>query len=138
VEISSVDDRVVKGLRRRHRSANTNGRKLLPQLDGRSPWIRRCKDIIDAHTSDLGGEDNCSAAERSIVRRAAVLTTELERLELKFAQAGEANERDLELYQRGMNTLRRSLEALGLQRRARNITPTLSDYLAQRSNAETP
>src|SRR5262245_5955987 len=98
---SSVDDRDVNGRRKRHRSVVTNGRKLIPGLDGRSAWIRRCRDVIDAHISDLGGEDNCSTAERSIVRRAATLTVELERLECKFALAGEASPYDLELYQRG-------------------------------------
>jgi len=43
-------------------------------LNQRSPWVRRCKDVIAAHLSDLGGADNTSAAERSIIRRAAVLT----------------------------------------------------------------
>ena len=63
---------------------------LLPGIDGRSPWVRRCKDIIALHLSDLGGVDNTSAAERSIIRRAVVLTVELERLEARFALAGEA------------------------------------------------
>ena len=39
--------------------------------------------------------DNVSAAERSIIRRAATLTVELERLEAKFAVAGEASVQDL-------------------------------------------
>src|SRR6516165_8836396 len=82
----------------RQRSRVTNGSALLPGVDGRSAWVRRCKDIIEAHLSDLGGEDNTSAAERSLIRRAAVLTTELERLEARFASAGEASERDLDLY----------------------------------------
>jgi hypothetical protein len=74
----------------------TNGSKLLLGIDGRSPWVRRCKDIIAAHLSDLGGADNTSAAERSTIRRAAVLTTELERFEVKFASAGEASTEDLD------------------------------------------
>jgi hypothetical protein len=78
---------------------------------------------------DLGGIDNCSAAERSIVRRAAVLTTELEQLETKFALAGQADTGDLEVYQRCANSLRRLLEAVGLHRRPRDITPTLDEYL---------
>jgi hypothetical protein len=78
--------------------------------------------VIAAHLSDLGGpEDNTSAAERSIVRRAAVLTTELERLEVKFALAGAAGAEDLDLYQRTAGNLRRLLEAVGLQRRAREV-----------------
>ena len=84
---------------------------------------RRCKDIISQHLVDLGGEDNCSSAERSIVRRASVLTVELERLEAKFAQAGEASERDLDLYIRATGNLRRLLEAIGLRRRPIDITP---------------
>src|SRR5258708_36424231 len=67
------------------RSRVTNGGELLPGVDQRSRWVRRCRDVIAAHLSDLGGEDNTSAAERSIIRRAAVLTTELEQLEVRFA-----------------------------------------------------
>jgi len=104
-----------------HRSRITNGSALLPGVDGRSAWVRRCKDVIAAHLSDLGGEDNTSAAERSIIRRASVLTVELERLEVKFATAGEASAVDLDLYQRTAGNLRRLLEAIGLQRRARNV-----------------
>jgi hypothetical protein len=108
---------------KRQRSALTNGRRLLTGVDGRNLWVRRCKDIIRAHLVDLGGEDNASAAERSIIRRVAVLTTELERLEVRFALANEANAEDLDLYQRTANSLRRLLEAVGLQRRPREIVP---------------
>jgi hypothetical protein len=111
------------------RSAVTNGSKLLPNVDGRSAWVRRCKDIIAAHVSDLGGSDNCSAAEQSIVRRAAVLTTELEMLEGRFATAGQANTADLDAYQRAANSLRRLLESVGLERRAKPV-PTLEEHLA--------
>ena len=60
----------------------------------------------------LGGESNTSTAERSIVRRASVLTVELERLEQKFALAGQADVEDLDLYQRTAGNLRRLLEAV--------------------------
>src|SRR5271166_4468482 len=50
----------------RQRSRVTNGTALLPGVDGRSAWMRRCKDIIAAHVSDLGGEDNISAAEPAL------------------------------------------------------------------------
>jgi hypothetical protein len=39
--------------------------------------VRRCKDLIADHLSDLGGLGNVSAAERLLIRRAAVLTVEL-------------------------------------------------------------
>lgn len=112
------------------RSKISNGTALLPGgVDGRSAWVRRAKDIIAAHIADLGGDDNCSTAERSLVRRSSVLEVELERLEVKFAQANAASADDLDLYQRTAGNLRRLLEAVGLQRRAKNVTPTLSDAL---------
>ena len=107
----------------RQHSAITNGSKLLAGVDGRNPWVKRCKDLIAEHTVDLGGADNVSAAERSIIRRASVITAELEFLEARFAGAGGAEPDDLDLYLRGSNNLRRLLEAVGLQRRPRDVTP---------------
>lgn len=113
------------------RSRITNGSALLPGIDGRSAWVRRAKDVIASHLSDMGGKDNTSAAERSIVRRASVLTVELERLEARFAVAGETAAVDLDLYIRASGNLRRLLESVGLERRSRDVTPSLSEYLAR-------
>jgi hypothetical protein len=126
---SSTDRPEIQHQKDRQKSRVSNGSALLPGVDGRSPWVRRCKDVIASHLSDLGGAENTSAAERSIIRRAAVLTTELEVLEVRFATMGEADPADLEIYQRCANSLRRLLEAIGLHRRPRDITPTLSDIL---------
>jgi hypothetical protein len=120
----------------RQRSALTSGRKLLTGVDGRNAWVRRCKDIIRAHLADLGGKDNASVAEHSIVRRCAVLTTELERLEVRFALANEASAEDLDLYQRTANSLRRLLEAVGLQRRPRDVTPDPLAYARELNTDE--
>jgi hypothetical protein len=77
-----------------------------------------------------------SEAERAIIRRAAVLITELELMESKFAAAGGAPDiASLDAYQRASNSLRRLLESTGLQRRSRDITPTLSTYLAGKAAA---
>ena len=99
--------------------------------DLRKAWARRFNDILDGHIADLGGEANVSQAELSIARRAATITVELERLESKFA-SGEASDRDLDLYQRASGNLRRLLESVGLQRRQRDVTPTLDQYIAAR------
>jgi hypothetical protein len=105
-------------------------------VDERSAWVRRCKDLIHEHVADLGGVDNCSAAERSIVRRISVLTTQLERIEAKFAETnGVGRDSDIDLYIRGCGGLRRLLEAIGLQRRPRDVS-TLSTYLATGEAAE--
>jgi hypothetical protein len=105
------------------RSRVSNGNALLPGIaDGRSIWVRRCKDLISEHSSDI---PDPSAAERSLIRRASVLEVELEQLETKFATNGSASPSDLDLYARTAGGLRRLLEtlhsAVGLKRRAREI-----------------
>ena len=117
------------------RSRVTNGSAILPGVDGRSTWVRRLRDLQALHIADLGGEANISEAERSIVRRAATLTVELERMEAVFATAGEAKATDLDLYQRTAGNLRRLLESIGLEKRQRNITPTIAQYAASRAAA---
>src|SRR5436190_16175676 len=99
------------------RSRITNGRELLPGVDGRTLWVRRFRDVLSLHLSDLGGADRISEAEKASARRAACLIVELEQLEAKFALAGEAKGWQIDRYQRLANTLRRLLETLGLQRR---------------------
>ena len=123
---SFADRASVEQPKDRQRSRITNGSALLPGVDGRSAWVRRTKDVIAAHLSDV---PDASAAERSIIRRAAVLTVELERLEAQFALAGEADAETLDLYGRVSGNLRRLLEAVGLQRRTRDVLPTLAQYL---------
>ena len=109
----------------RQRLRQGNG-ALLPGVDQRSSWVRRAKELISEHLSDI---PDASVAERSILRRAAVLSVECERLEKKFALAGEADTSDLDLYQKLTNTLRRALESVGLQRRARDVSQSLADIL---------
>jgi hypothetical protein len=99
--------------------------------DGRGPWARRLRDLINLHLSDLGGADAVSAAQKSIVRRAATLTVELERLEGNFSLAGHASPQDLDLYQRTAGNLRRLLESIGLERRGRDLTPTVDQYVSE-------
>jgi hypothetical protein len=115
----------------KQRSRVGNGHKLIAGCDGRGLWVRRLKDLLDEVISDMGGVDNTSAAERHIVRRACVLILELERLERKFAEAGEASADDLDLYARVSANLRRLLESVGLPRRARDLTPDPLEYAAR-------
>jgi hypothetical protein len=111
------------------RSRVTNG-KLLAS-DGRSLWARRYRDLIEGHLADMGGLDAVSVAEQSLVKRAATLEVELEQLESRFAEMQPADAAQLDLYQRMTNTLRRTLETIGLQRRAKDVTPDLRTYLTQ-------
>jgi hypothetical protein len=115
------------------RSRATNGKSLFAEGgDMRGPWARRLRDVLGLHLSDIGGIEAASEAERSILRRAAVLTVELERLEARFAVNDTSSADDLDLYQRTAGNLRRLLESVGLQRRPRDVTPSLEGYLAAR------
>ena len=119
---SPTDNRPVADSKKSGRSRISNGSALLPGVDGRSAWVRRCKDLISEFTNvHLAGADNCSPAERAIVRRVSVLIVELERLESKFAVANEASSEQLLLYGRTANTLRRLLQSLGLSQRQRDV-----------------
>ena len=108
------------------RSAITNGSLVLIDVDHRSSWMRRFRDLLHAHQNDMGGDDGLSEGQRAIIRRAAMLELQLELLETKFAENnGAATTHELESYQRASNSLRRLLESLGLHRgrRARDIAP---------------
>jgi hypothetical protein len=49
----------------------TNGREILPDVDGRSLIARRYRDIAAAITSDAGGLDLCSESKLQLIRRFA-------------------------------------------------------------------
>lgn len=122
-----VPARRPKGLyKSQARSRITNGRDLLPHVDGRIGWVRRFRDCLALHLSDL---PDASYSEQVIARRCACLVVALEQMETEFAQAGHATPEQLREYGRGTNTLRRALESLGLTRRARDVTPTLQQLI---------
>ena len=110
------------------RSRVTNGRTLFVEADGRGPWGRRFRDILAEITNDLGGADLLSEGQRQLARRAATISIACERLEGEAAAGAEIN---LELYGRLTDRLGRALQRLGLERRARDVEPTLTEYLAQ-------
>jgi hypothetical protein len=108
------------------RSKVTNGRSWFVQGDGRSPWSRRWRDLVEMHARDLGGMEGLSVAQLSLIRRAATIEVELEAAEGLFS-AGKGS--DLTAYAAVAGHLKRILETLGLHRTPRDVTPTLSEYL---------
>ena len=108
------------------RSKVSNGRKLwLPGVDGRSPIARRARDIHEALTTDLGND--LTEAQKQLVRRSTLLAVRCEEME-RDAMMGERI--DFELFGKAAERLRRLLTTLGLERRMRDITPTVDQYLA--------
>jgi hypothetical protein len=113
------------------KSGLTTGKILIQGVNNTSAWARRLRDLIGLYESDLGGTSECSEAERSIVRRAAALTVECERLETVMALSPTVDPDILDLYSRASNSMRRHLEATGIKRRPRDVTPpSVDSYLA--------
>jgi hypothetical protein len=108
-------------------------------VNGRSVWVRRARELITDHLSDLGGIENTSAAEQPIIRRASALTVECERFEERFANTPEGEQVDLyqlDQYRKCVDTLRRSLETIGLERRPRNVNDPLRSEKASPLRSE--
>ena len=97
----------------------------LAALDGRTVAARRAKELIEAIESDLGGADHLSEGARQLVQRAAVLGTYVESCEAQWL-AGE--EVDLTDYLAAINSQRRVLATIGLERRQRDLMPTIQEF----------
>jgi len=113
---------------KRKLSGVSTGRRLFVEGDGNSAWSRRYRDLIAGHISDLGGPSALSEAQISLIKRASAIETELEQLEGKLSQGEEIN---LDEFTRAASHLRRIYETIGLERQARDITPSLHDYIAR-------
>lgn len=96
---------------------------LWADVDGRSPWARRYRDLVALIADDMGGLEGMTELKLSLIRRGAALTLECERLEARLA-AGEHV--DLDALGRASGHLRRIATDLGLDRVKRDKTPTLS------------
>jgi hypothetical protein len=108
------------------RARLTNHRDLLPGLDGRSPGARRFRDLVNAFSADQGGVENCSEVKLGLVRRLAAASVLAEMLEVK-AIAGELTEVS-EFCNLASTTVRLS-QRLGINRVAKNVTPTVQEYV---------
>ena len=119
----------------RARSAVTNHKDLLPGLDGRSATARRFRDLVNAFVADMGGLDCCSQIKLGLVRRLAATTVQAEMLEARMVN-GEAI--DIATLCTLASTTVRLSQRLGLERRARNVTPSVGQYLATRTATDAP
>lgn len=115
------------------RSRLSNGHLLPRGVVANGTWTRRWADVIDLLQNDAGDPDTLSEATKSLIRRAATVMVILERFEAAFAESetGGTSAQWIE-YSRLSNTLRRLLGTVGLERRPRDITPNLQQYLASK------
>ena len=115
----------------RTRSAVTNHKDLLPGLDGRSASARRYRDLVNAFVADMGGLECCSEIRLGLVRRLAATTVQAEMLEARMVN-GEAIDIS-QLCTLASTTVRLS-QRLGLERKQRDVTPSLSDLIRADQN----
>jgi hypothetical protein len=116
----------------RTRSAVTNHKDLLPGLDGRSASARRFRDLVNAFVADMGGLDRCSEIKLGLVRRLAAATVQAELLEARMVNGEQV---DIGQLCTLASTTVRIASRLGLERRAKNVTPTVQDYLTNHGEA---
>jgi hypothetical protein len=110
------------------RSRITNGKELLANIDGRSTEARRYRDLCFSFGDDCGGAAALTEAQRALVRQAASLVVQSERL-ASAAIRGELVSDEQQT--RVANALGRTLNRLGIKKRVgRKLT--VPEYLEAR------
>lgn len=110
------------------RSRITNGKQLLANIDGRSAEARRYRDLAMSFADDLGGSACLTEAQRALVRQAAALSVQSERLQGAMLRGEEVSDEQMT---RVANSLARTLQRLGIRKRA-DRKLSVPEYLAQR------
>jgi hypothetical protein len=109
------------------RSRLTNGKDLLPDIDGRSLIARRYRDIYSAIVADQGGFDQLSEARLQLIRRFAACCVLAEKMESQLARGEQI---DIIVYAQLTSTMVRVAQRIGLDRVPRDISsPSLADIL---------
>jgi hypothetical protein len=113
------DASAVRRSRKRTRQGKTRLLSL-SSLDGRTAAATAAKRLIASMSADLGND--LSAGERQLVQRIALVGAIVDDFETKWVAGQQI---DLGNYLQACRTQCRLLSALGLQRRARDITNSL-------------
>jgi hypothetical protein len=87
---------------------------------------RRFRDVCGAIVSDAGGVDACSETKLQLIRRFAAIAVLAEQMEAGLARGERINVQEHALL---CSTLTRLVSRLGINRVARDITPSLPEYL---------
>ena len=114
----------------RNRSRISNQREILPGIDQRLAIARRYRDLVAQIAIDQGGADRCSETRMQLIRRFASGAVLAEELEARLARGEPVGIAEHALLS---STLVRLAQRIGLERRARNVTPSVGQYLAART-----
>ncbi|CAN7208718.1 hypothetical protein LJR225_000721 [Phenylobacterium sp. LjRoot225] len=100
--------------------------RTLNDLDRRTRAAQATFKLRDEIAEDLGGLDGLSAMERELVANSALMGAMLRDLGASYLTGAQI---DLTEFMALANAQRRLLEALGLRRRPRDVTPSLKDLI---------
>ena len=98
-----------------------------PRGEGRLTYLRRFRDLLESIIGDLGGASAMSTGQVQMARRCALLSVHCEIMEEK-AVLGESF--DINAYAALTDRLGRAFERLGFDRRPKDVTLSLQQYLA--------
>jgi len=113
------------------RSRVTNGGDVLPGVDGRTVIARRYYDIATAIVADQGGGASMTEVRIQLIRRFAAAAVLAEALEARLANGEQIDVGEHTLL---CSSLVRLSNRIGVNRRAREIVPTLAAYLEDKTH----
>jgi hypothetical protein len=90
--------------------------------------LRGASRIISAILADQGGAEQCSESRLQLVRRFAAASVLAEQMESQLANGEQISIQEHALL---CSTLTRLAQRIGIERRAKDVTPNLSEYLAE-------
>jgi hypothetical protein len=121
---------------RKLRSAITNGSKMLANVDHRTPEMRRLRDLVAALATDQGGWDQMSEARRLVTKHNGMKNLIAELYEARIINYVVKDELPPSSLVRRYLTVCRAVNwdysLLGLERKAKDVTPSLDEYLRER------
>jgi hypothetical protein len=107
-----------------------NGDRLrlvfLPDTDDDLPMAHRYRELVSLVVADQGGAAYCSEARLQLIRRFASGAVLAEALEARLVTGEKV---DISEHALLSSTLVRLGQRIGIDRRAKHITPNLTDYL---------
>jgi hypothetical protein len=105
----------------------------LADLDSRTRACKQALALRDGFLADLGGADYATVAQRELAQRGAILGAMLEDQEARWLRGDGV---ELPEYCTLVNAQRRVLADIGLERRQRDVTPSITEYIAQKSKED--
>ncbi len=118
----------------RTRSRVSNATVLMDRVDGRSALARRFRDILAQIVVDQG-DSGISEAKMALIRRFCATVIMAEAIETELVEGREVN---VEKHALLVSSLVRLAGRIGIDRKARDISPSLGDYLRERDQPERP